>query len=369
MIKVFLSSPVRDLAEYREKACAAINKLDNFSCIRMEDFGAVDAPSLEVCLRELTKSDIMVGIVGHLYGSCPPENDMSFTEHEFNEASDADIPRLMFVAPEGFPVSANLRESRKAHNNQKEFRKRVLQNRTVARFNTPDDLATEIIAALHNHFELGPTINVPDDYYAVVINGRNSLEVCKEHIGPDKPWRLQPNPGERHVMRVVLIPLSSSEPIVLDFTKGELPAEVEFIRPSQGTYFPQSGGPMEIADLDEPRFEEIEPGVTALLIEPGGAQLLLNSTNPRSQRVWLSEGAYTLWVVGTGSASIPGITLEIATAERPLVFHVTEQQDVLVEVEGDLEKFQLENGTAPTSFILSTEVMVTRAADGATQIY
>ena len=144
MIKVFLSSTARDLAEYRDKVYATINKLDNFSCIRMEDFGAVAAPPLEACLHKITKSDILVGIVGHLYGSCPPENAKSFTEHEFDAAVGANIPRLMFVAPDDFPVPDNLRELQNVHKRQKVFRKRILLNTTVARFKTPDDLVDRI---------------------------------------------------------------------------------------------------------------------------------------------------------------------------------------------------------------------------------
>ena len=43
MKKVFLSSTARDLTEYRDKVYQAIDGLDGFHCVRMEDFGARNA--------------------------------------------------------------------------------------------------------------------------------------------------------------------------------------------------------------------------------------------------------------------------------------------------------------------------------------
>ena len=39
---VFLSSTGKDLTEYREAAYKAIEGLDGYHCVRMEDFGARD---------------------------------------------------------------------------------------------------------------------------------------------------------------------------------------------------------------------------------------------------------------------------------------------------------------------------------------
>jgi Domain of unknown function (DUF4062) len=77
----------------------------------MEDFGARDANAKNLCARLVRESDLFVGLMGHYYGSCPPTDTTSYTELEYRTATAANIPRLMFAAPDEFPIPASLRES------------------------------------------------------------------------------------------------------------------------------------------------------------------------------------------------------------------------------------------------------------------
>ena len=95
----FLSSTARDLAKHREEVYRAIEGLIGYHCVRMEDFGARDKVADEFCRAKVAECDLLVGIVGHLYGSCPPGSEQSFTEREYEAAVAAGIPRLMFLAP------------------------------------------------------------------------------------------------------------------------------------------------------------------------------------------------------------------------------------------------------------------------------
>lgn len=148
MVKVFLSSTGRDLKPFRETTHAAIGRLQGFASVRMEDFGAGDAPPLATCLEQVQQCDVFVGIVGHCHGSTPLDDYCSFTEHEYTAANGK--PRLMFVAPDDFLLPANLRESDDAWNKQQRFRSRVLVERVVAPFNSPDNLASRVVEALAN---------------------------------------------------------------------------------------------------------------------------------------------------------------------------------------------------------------------------
>lgn len=148
--KVFLSSTARDLKEYREAAYRAIEGLDGYHCVRMEDFGAQDDGSDEFCRSKVDECDLFVGIVGHLYGSCPDGCEKSYTEREYDAAVGADISRLMFVATDAVSLPPSLREFDEIYGKQQVFRKRVDSERIRDSFESPQDLSGKIRQAIHN---------------------------------------------------------------------------------------------------------------------------------------------------------------------------------------------------------------------------
>jgi hypothetical protein len=146
--KVFLSSTSRDLEPYREAVHRVIDGLPGFQLVKMEDFGARDANAKDLCARLVRECDLLVGLMGHYYGSCPPGEATSFTELEYRTATAASLPRLMFVAPEDFPIPASLRESDASFARQQALRREVMTNLVVAPFATPDQLASAVTRAL-----------------------------------------------------------------------------------------------------------------------------------------------------------------------------------------------------------------------------
>lgn len=147
-IKVFLSSTGRDLQDYRDAAHEIIHQLDNFHCIWMEDFGATNNTPIDLCIQQVKACDVFIGIAGHCYGSCPPDDTKSFTEYEYDAAVEK--PRLMFIAPNGFSIPNDLIEPDEIRQRQQQFRQRIMTERVIAPFDTPENLATRIAAALSN---------------------------------------------------------------------------------------------------------------------------------------------------------------------------------------------------------------------------
>jgi hypothetical protein len=126
MYKVFLSSTSRDLDAYREAVHRAIDGLPGFTLVKMEDFGARDANAKDLCEGLVRECDLLVGLMGHYYGSCPPGDTTSFTELEYRTATAAGLARLMFVVPDDFPIPARLRESDASFDQQQRFRQEVM---------------------------------------------------------------------------------------------------------------------------------------------------------------------------------------------------------------------------------------------------
>jgi tetratricopeptide (TPR) repeat protein len=143
--RVFLSSTSKDLAVHREAVHRAIDALDGFDPIRMESFGARDTDA-----RKLGEADLLLGLLGHCYGSSPPDDPTSFTEQEYDFALRWELPRLMFVAPDDFLVPFHLIEPDDKRARQQAFRARVMIDRVVASFASPDELARSVNTALAN---------------------------------------------------------------------------------------------------------------------------------------------------------------------------------------------------------------------------
>ena len=149
MKRVFLSSTARDLQEYRDAVFAAIQACDDLHCVRMEDFGARAEMADEFCRAKVAECDVFVGIVGHYFGSSPKGSDKSYTQQEYDAAVETNKPRLMFIAPDDFPIPANLVENASKRKRQREFRARV-NGMLRAEFKTPQDLATKVVTAIRN---------------------------------------------------------------------------------------------------------------------------------------------------------------------------------------------------------------------------
>jgi hypothetical protein len=81
--RVFLSSTSKDLAAYRGAVHRAIDALDGFDLIGMESFGARDTDARGIDEQKLREADLLVGLMGHCYGSSPPGDPTSFTEQEY----------------------------------------------------------------------------------------------------------------------------------------------------------------------------------------------------------------------------------------------------------------------------------------------
>jgi formylglycine-generating enzyme required for sulfatase activity len=152
VITVFLSSTAKDLQPWRDAVADGIRMLKGFHCLRMEDFGAVDAEPAAVCRARVAECDVFVGLVGHLNGSCPEGSDLSYTQIEHEEAKRKRKARLLFVADDEFPLPARLgREPEDAYQRQLAFRAQVMRERTVVFFGDPQSLATQVVAALQTY--------------------------------------------------------------------------------------------------------------------------------------------------------------------------------------------------------------------------
>jgi hypothetical protein len=158
--QVFLSSTAADLQPHRDAVKTAIDGMSRWKCVGMEDFEAADCAPLQACLDKLAPCDLYVGLIGHCYGSCPPGSDTSFTRHEYDEAEQRKTPRLIFLADDQFPVSADAwkkQNNRANADKQDAFREQLANDRKAVMFNEdPAALAVRVTQAIREWEKKNP---------------------------------------------------------------------------------------------------------------------------------------------------------------------------------------------------------------------
>jgi TIR domain/Domain of unknown function (DUF4062) len=143
-VRVFLCSTYEDLVDERKAVLASLSEL-KLVHESMEFFGARPSPAIETCLAEVMKSNVLILVVGHRYGSIVPGQNVSFTEAEYREGVRLNRPCLVYMRRDDVAVLPRFFES----DPEKlaalgTFRKILNERHTVARFRTPEDLAEEV---------------------------------------------------------------------------------------------------------------------------------------------------------------------------------------------------------------------------------
>ena len=115
--------------------------------VDMADFPAADQPAAQLCAERVRGCDVYVGVLGTRYGSPVRDRpEVSYTELEFDTATEADLDRLVFVldteaADVGIPPSALI--DREYGARQDAFRRRVQDSGLVTRsFASPAELGS-----------------------------------------------------------------------------------------------------------------------------------------------------------------------------------------------------------------------------------
>ena len=145
-LTVFLCSTYVDLSEEREQILNAIRKLQ-LQHDSMEFFGARSNQAIETCLEEVRRSDLLVVVVGHRYGSLVPGREHSFSEAEYVEGHRLGKPCLVYLRSDEVPVLPKFVERDPDNLRRLERWKSILHQRhTVAQFLDAYDLALQLSA-------------------------------------------------------------------------------------------------------------------------------------------------------------------------------------------------------------------------------
>ncbi len=133
----------------------------------MEDYVAKDERTDQRCMNDAASCDIYIGIFAWRHGFVPTNQNLqnkSITELEFRAAVDSDKTTvLIFLLAEDVPWLRDMMDSSTGEN---EAGKRIeelrdeLQTRSPALFRSPDDLATQVVAAVYQNASIIPVHNI-----------------------------------------------------------------------------------------------------------------------------------------------------------------------------------------------------------------
>jgi hypothetical protein len=117
------------------------------AAVDMRYFEARDERPADYCRQRVRQCEIYVAVIGFRYGTIVPEEDISYTELEYQETGVAGLPRLLFLLEEAASPTADLADADRGR--AEGFRRRLLVAGLMVRFFTSDDdLELEVFHAL-----------------------------------------------------------------------------------------------------------------------------------------------------------------------------------------------------------------------------
>lgn len=154
--RIYLSSPYEDLIHHRRLIIEALTAR-GYKVVAMEDYLATSARTIDRCLKDVRSCELYIGLLAHRYGECPHGFEKSFTELEFEEALNNDIPTLCFLLHEEDSISRKyddiLRGLPDCGENIRKFRNRF-KDRSAAFFRVdPHSVFEPVVSAVKKHIE------------------------------------------------------------------------------------------------------------------------------------------------------------------------------------------------------------------------
>jgi DNA polymerase III delta prime subunit len=141
--RVFVSSTWLDLQPERRALMDALNRMEEMRFVGMEFFGNRPDDTHDASIDQVDLCELFVGIVGHRYGS-------GITEAEYRRARERGLPCFVYFKREDTARPELTDNDPALADRLAAFKRDLLRGHTVKEFSSPEELAANATADLHN---------------------------------------------------------------------------------------------------------------------------------------------------------------------------------------------------------------------------
>ncbi len=171
-ISIFISSTYKDLAAYRNEVETRLVSMEQ-SIKGMEYFGASSETPLKVCKQKISECKLMILLIGVSYGSIEPVSGKSYTENEYDFATELGIPTLCYIADTSsseLEIPFNAIDI-KNKDRLDSFIEKVRSSHLVSEFTTIEDIGSRILHDVPVELEKLSVINNSQ----TITNGKSDV--------------------------------------------------------------------------------------------------------------------------------------------------------------------------------------------------
>jgi DNA polymerase III delta prime subunit len=141
--RVFVSSTWLDLQPERRALMDALNRMEEMRFVGMEFFGNRPDDTHDASIDQVELCEVFIGVIGHRYGS-------GITEAEYRRARELGLPCFVYFKRESERRPESTDHDAGSAAKLAVFKADLLRSHTVKEFTTPEELAANATADLHN---------------------------------------------------------------------------------------------------------------------------------------------------------------------------------------------------------------------------
>lgn len=148
-MKIFISSTYEDLKDHRNLIIESFQKFA-IDINAMELWYSKPDTPLDVCLDNVSNSDIYIGIIAHRYGSVDNKTGKSITELEYDKAKEKELNCLIFIMDDDYSIKPKFIDKGKKNLKLKIFKEKLMSEHHLSFFKSPKDLLEKVVTSIKN---------------------------------------------------------------------------------------------------------------------------------------------------------------------------------------------------------------------------